>query len=178
MMQALLESTFGDCKFKHISDCNGSYENTTNTEFYIYDPPPEINQPVRIVAATDDYQLTIQNPNNFEICLVKTDRCLFPNDIAKCDCLLFNDEKFFFVEIKTSSTGGMKEKRNKAVKQLGATISILKNNEILLTDLDTKAIICFKKRELYPIRTSANSQRAVFLSEYNISLEEGNKIEF
>lgn len=177
MMQEQLKSKFGDCKFQDISDCNGSYECINQTAFYIYDPPPEVNQPVRIVDETSDHQLKVSNPGASNICLVKTDKCLF-DDISKCDCLLFDSDKFYFVEIKSSSTGTRKDKRHKAVGQLESTIELLVSNGITLDGYDSAAVICFKNENERPIQASRNSRRAEFLEKYKVTLDEGNKIEF
>jgi len=178
MMQELLRTKFGDCKFAEVSDCKGSYEDISAEDFYIYDPLPEDKQPVRIVTVSENHQLKIKNTYKTEVCLVKTDKCLFPDDISKCDCLLFNHSKFFFVEIKSSSTGTRKDKRRDAVLQLGTTIEILINNGIDLSNFDAKAIICFKNENERPIQASRNSRRAEFLEKYRVSLDEGNKISF
>lgn len=177
MMLELLKSKFGDCKFLAVSDCMGSYETTNAAAFCIYDPPNEQNKPVRIVNVNDDYQLNVLNTDNLEVCLVKTDKCLFA-DLSKCDCLLFSNKKFFFIEIKSSSSGTRKDKRYAAVGQLDATIKNLNDNGFSLDDYDAKAIICFKHENKYPIQVSRNTRRAEFFEKYKVSLEEGNTIEF
>ena len=178
MMQALLRSKFGDCKFASVSNCKGSYENTAEVAFYVFDPPSELNEPVKIVNENEDHQLKISNPHKSDVCVVKTDKCLFTSDISKCDCLLFNDNKFYLVEIKSSGMGTRGAQRHRAVEQLGATINTLRAADININMFDAKAVICFKSLSAYPVRASLLSQRAVFQEEYSVSLEEGNAIEF
>ncbi|MCW3074274.1 MAG: hypothetical protein JWP69_1343 [Flaviaesturariibacter sp.] len=180
-MQALLQASFGDCKRPATSLCNvrSSYEPVSAPQFFVYDSPdPTSTQPSRIVSADEDFQLTVNNPAESAVWFVKTDKCLFTDEVSKCDCLLFNDQKAFLVEIKTSSPGGRSNKRQRAVVQLAATIETLRAAGIDLTTYEARAIICFKRNDTSPIRASLNTQRALFLDKYKISLEEGNIIDF
>lgn len=173
-----LKEKFGDCKFQQTSVCTDSYEHTTVSKFYVFDPLPAVDAPSKIVDTNEPYQLTVTNKNNTNILFVKTDKCLFENDIPKCDCILFNDEKLFLVEIKNSSSGTRKDKRKDAIKQLGATVQRLIDNNIPIENYEAKAIVCFKRENEYPIQASKNTQRAIFLEKYKMMLGEGNIIEF
>lgn len=177
-MEQLLKKHLGDCKHSTSSNCSipSSYQIIDIPQFYVYDA--EDGRPVTIVPQNQEYQLTVKNPEATDICFVKTDKCLFNDETKKCDCILYNTGKFFLVEIKSSSSGGRSSKRKKAVEQLADTINLLKDNGIDLDAYETKAIICFKRQDTHPVRASANSQKAIFLEQYNVSLEEGNVIEF
>lgn len=178
MMLEVLKSTFGDCKFQKTSLCIGSYESTEEDEFYIFDPPNELNEPIRIVTLDLEHQLLVNNQAHKTINVVKTDKCLFTNDVSKCDCLLFNDEKFYIVEIKSSGKNTRGEQRNRAVEQLGSTLKILRDAAINLDNFSVKAVICFKSIGRYPVKTSLLSKQATFKEQYSVNLEEGNTIEF
>jgi hypothetical protein len=177
-MKTLLKAHFGDCKYLHTSTCSisSSYQTITDATFYIYDA--EDDRPVQIVAADKDHQLIVRNTNQINIEFVKTDKCLFTDQISKCDCILYSTSKLFFVEIKWSSSGTRNKKRNKAVEQLAATIEEVIGQGIDLTNYETKAIICFKRQDVYPTRASSNTQKAIFLEKYKVKLEEGNTISF
>ncbi len=180
-MRTQLETALGNCKFPHLCTCNtrSSFEETNEAVFYVYDEEGgESEKPVRIVAADFTYQLTVKNELQKQIHFVKTDKCLIEKDISKCDCLLFDDKQFFFVEIKNSSTGSRKANRVKAVGQLKSTIDLFIENNIELKEYKTTALICFKS--IYPkiIQASQNSSRAFFMEQYNINLAEGNEIVF
>ncbi len=176
-MKQLIQDIFGDCKFPD-TDCNGSFENTNLFKFHVCDPPPEHNKPAKIVSDIDEYQLTVINNNGHNIWFVKTDKCLLENDKSKCDCLLFSDEIFCFVEIKNSKSSSRSTQRAKAIEQLEATIINFKGNGINFSHIITKAIICFNSNNDYPIQASKKTQQAIFAEKYQVSLEEGNKIEF
>ena len=101
-MKNRIEQTLGNCKFQHVCECieKNSFETNSTETFYILDEKDN-EQPVRIVTALDNYQLTVNNFSAKEISLLKTDNCLLTDDTQKCDCILFDNQKLFFVEIKT-----------------------------------------------------------------------------
>ncbi len=179
-MEQLLKVKFGDCKYAITSLCNAksSYQNINEKEFYIFDPPSETNQPVRIVNAKDEHQLIVSNLNEKTICLVKTDKCLFHHEVSKCDCILIAENKVFFVEIKDTKKAQRHANRAKAIEQLENTLKSVIEQQIELSNFAVKAIICFKSAGNYPTQASKNTSRAIFQEDYNVSLEEGNTIEF
>ena len=178
MNQERLKEVFGDCKRAGTSKCrlNSSYETVSLSNFFVFDD--EDQEPVNILIDKGEAQLIVNNENKEDICLVKTDKCLFSDEHKKCDCILFSNNKVFLVEIKSSAPGNRGSKRREAVIQLGYTIQLLKDNSITLDAHETKAVICFKSGQIRPTQPSLNSQRAVFLEKHNISLEEGNEIIF
>ncbi len=173
----LLKEKLGDCRFSERSLCENktSYHCINEKYFHIYDADDK--QPVKIVQ-DGDYQLTINNPLRTTVCVVKTDRCLIQDeDQKKCDCVLFNDSNTYFVEIKNSSSGTRKDKRNKAIQQLGATIEYFETNGIIPNADKSSAIICFKNFSRIP--NAANDTKFNdFARKYKIALEERHTIEF
>ena len=178
MTVELFKKALGDCKRADVSKCQSRtpYEIVQNSTFCVFDEKNE--EPIRIVTGNDEYQLIVRNHNREKICVVKTDKCLFADDHKKCDCIIFNKNTIYLVEIKSSSPGAKSSKRQRAIIQLGDTIKLLLDNNIDLLKYQTKAIICFKEGKTRPTQPSLNTQRAVFFNEYKISLEEGNEIIF
>ena len=177
MMLQLLKEKLGDCKFpeKSLCEIKSSYHCISEKIFHIYDA--DDNHPVKIVQY-GDYQLTINNAMGTQICVVKTDRCLLKHENQKkCDCLLFNGRKIYLVEIKSSSSGTRKDKRNKAILQLGATIEYFETKGIILNSYESIAIICFKNYSRIP-SSSSDTKFGDFANKYKIILEEKNTIEF
>ena len=178
MMKDILKEKFGDCKFQDVKPCDGSYINVSDTSFYIFDPPNELNEPIRLVTDDKEHQLIVGNTTDEQICIVRTDKCLLTDAISKCDCLLFHTSKFYFVEIKSVGIKSRSEQRHVAVNQLGATVELLQNANIDFSAFDTRAVICFKSLSEYPVNASKLTMRAIFREKYSIDLVEGNKIEF
>ncbi|KAA2242585.1 hypothetical protein F0L74_08600 [Chitinophaga agrisoli] len=175
-MEEFLRIRLGDCKYNHQSKCAhpSPYVILDSPNIFITDPGGEF--PVKIALEDHDAHLAVSNPNGTTVCVVKTDNCLFNDDTKKCDCFVFSNDKFYSVEIKENSSGNRNKKRNKAVEQLTATFEFLIRSGIDLSPYEVKAIICFSRNDQYPIRASSNSQRAIFQSRFNASLEEGNVI--
>jgi hypothetical protein len=176
MMLELLKEKLGDCRFSEKSLCENksSYHHINETEFYVYDA--EDSHPVRVVQ-NGDYQLIVRNPLGTRICVVKIDRCLVKEEQRKCDCVLFSESKMYFVEIKSSSTGTRKDKRNKAILQLGATIEYFESKGIILNKVESIAVICFKNYTR--VSSAANDTKfGDFAKKYKIILEEKYAIEF
>jgi len=86
--------------------------------------------------------------------------------------------KIFFVEISNSSSGSRSRKRNDAIAQLSSTIDKIFENNIDISNYDSKAIICFVSGETRTTQSSNNTKKAIFLEKYNTHLEEGNEIIF
>lgn len=172
------KEALGDCKRVETSVClhKTSYEVTSLGFFFIHDNRINPNEPVSIVGAHDNYQLRVKNPNKRNICLIKTDKCLISEDHKKCDCVLLSKDKCFLVEI--SETCERQRKRNEAIKQLGDTINLLRENGIDLSVYESTAIICFKSGKTRPIQASFTTKKAVFNEQYKIRLEEANFISF
>ena len=171
---------FGGCK-NALCNCNikEPFEEHTATTFYVYDEEGGTSQqPVRVVSNEQSFQLTVNNPANKTIVLGKLDKCLFDDSLSKCDCMLYDNEQLFFVEIKSSSLGSKGSKRRKAVEQLKQTILLFRSNGIAADGLKTMALICFKTKEPRIVQPSRNTASAFFLSEMGVRLEEGNSIDF
>lgn len=177
-MREAIEQHFGNCKFRHKCLCTtkNSFEFTEEKVFFIYDEK-NTEQPVRIVSSKDPSHLTITNQNCKLICLIKTDNCLLDDETRKCDCILFDDTKLFFIEIKNVNTKGRQASKIEAVKQLGITIELLKE-KIDFSPYLTAAVICLKSFRPYITSASTNTARASFLEKHRVRLEEGNVIEF
>jgi hypothetical protein len=94
-----LKVAFGDCKYVSCA-CNtrSSYLNISRPEIFIYDEKDE--NPIQITESDQPFQLKVLNPNSQEICIIKTDHCLFTDQTKKCDCVIFDTSLCYFVEIK------------------------------------------------------------------------------
>ena len=175
-MRNQLEAAFGNCKYPHNCNCTikSSFETTKQKEFFVIDEEGEV--PVRIVSQKGKSHLTVKNESSKEICLVKTDDCLFTDDTKKCDCILFDDKQLVLAELKDSRVANMGPKRKKAIAQFKATINLLKLGGIDRNNYKTIALICFKS--VYKIPNARDkSQRADFLDD-KVSLQEGNVFSF
>lgn len=183
-MRVILETALGNCKFQHLCLCDkkNSFEETNDTIFYVFEEEDGQNRiPSRIVHREEDFQLTVHNESKKNIFFVKTDKCLVieERNQKKCDCLVFDDTQFFFVEIKTCKSGKRAERRREAIIQLEYTINLLlKENNVNFHGLKTTALICFKTTVPRIIQASKKTASAIFKEKYNVDLAEGSEIAF
>jgi len=128
----------------------------------------------------------INNTNRKPIHLWAIDGCFMgPADTIRCDCSLFTESEFCFVEFKlnasTSTPSGIKKNRRKAYKQLKATINLLFNaltlKNLTFGNVIFEAYICTPP--VWPSKdTSLDSERIEFLEHYGVSLFEKNNKQF
>ncbi len=174
-----LKESLGDCKRMERSNCRfkSSYEIVSHRKFFVFDDTKNGTEPIRATINHGDHQLIVWNKGRAEICVVKVDKCLIIDNFRKkCDCILFSNDKFFFVEI--SEAGNRNAKRNDAVLQIESTFQILKEKNVDLSSHHTKGVICFKSDRHKPVRASFNSMRDLFQEKYNIDLQETANLYF
>ncbi|MFA6059508.1 MAG: hypothetical protein WC756_14975 [Taibaiella sp.] len=170
-----LKKCLGDCKkLKTSCELKTSYEYTNVKGFGVFDPGD--NLPVKMVK--DNSMLRVQNREGKILNFIKTDHCLLANNESKCDCIIFNEQDFYLVEIKCCKINQRKNHRKDAVKQLESTIKLLLKHEIDLSKYNKHAIICFKRVNTKPVMASLKSQSVLFKEKYGFSLKESGSIEF
>lgn len=129
---------------------------------------------------------SIYNPNLKPVYLWAIDGCFMrTSDEMRCDCSLFTESEFCFVEFKlnasTATLSGIKKNRRKAYKQLKTTVNLLFNaltlKNLTLGDVTLEAYICTPP--VWPSNdTSLDSERIEFLEHYGVSLFEKNNKQF
>lgn len=157
----------------------GCLETLTETVFHIFDSPQD---PKRCFIKEQDEEpehFTVNNPQNKEIHFLAIDKCIFDDtDATRCDCAIFNQVRFNFIEISESKKLHRNEKRKKALSQLGSTIDYFRNAGVQFTS-EVNAIVCFVGKNAFPARTSQNNEaRLAFYEKRGVVLLEGNEFEF
>jgi hypothetical protein len=119
----------------------------------------------------------VRNPSQKPIHFLAIDKCMLNDDAeTHCDCALFDEQTFCFIEMKDAGKRTRKEHRRKAYQQLKATILLFRNREVLLDTTTIEAIISFASKDSYPVRTSSSNDAALmFEMECNAKLMEGNE---
>jgi len=173
----IFKDAFGDCKEKNCSYCDGksAYKLINDSIFFIVDK--DLGKPVKIALHGEYFQLTVENPKGLNICLIKTDKCLITDDekTKRCDCILFNSNKIFLIELSDSTN--RQTKRKESLEQLEDTIKLLRDKNIFLTNYQKNAIVCFGGQ--YRItQSSVNALKPYFKERYDFILDEKRKIIF
>ena len=172
-MREQIETAFPQC----IE--NTCIEEHTDSNIFIIDP--EEDGPCQVVATEEEAHLVIKNPQEINIHLLKIDQCLFFDDSVhkKCDCAVFTETLFCFVEIKNTVRSKQRSNhRRKARKQLEQTIQLFQDN-LDFSAIQQQAIICFTFKPARPVAsTSAQEAAVLFQDQYNVTLLEGNEVTF
>lgn len=170
-MRKQIEAAFSQCA---KNDC---YTTLLNESIYIADT--EDKQPCSIVVTEDQAHLVVQNPSKKAIYFLKIDQCLFFDDSEhkKCDCAVFDEAVFCFVEIKNTVRAKQRQKhRRKAREQLATTIELFQT-QLDLSTYQQKAIVCFTFKPARPLASTRAQEAAIlFQDQYNVTLLEGNKL--
>ena len=128
-------------------------------------------------------QFEVINNTNKDINFLKIDDCIYTSkDNTRCDCAIFDEKVFCFVELKTCKRTAWKPHREKSQKQLENTINNFKKNAII-KDKKLEAYIsytCTINKEYHKIKKASNSFEieTYFKDELNTDLYCNNKKEF
>jgi hypothetical protein len=127
-----------------------------------------------------DTHFQLNNLTSQSLTFVAIDSCILSSsDPSRCDFLIGNFEKLFFVEIKNRKKNQNRDAKLKAIKQLESSIEYLKT-KIVLPKNNLIAVICLvKNKEVYPRITSSLSGKKVdFKNKYNAELMVGQSANF
>lgn len=131
----------------------------------------------RCYIRTDDHEpihFTLHNPLNVNLSFAALDNCLFNSGgPQRCDFLIGNFQKLYFVEIKQVNTSRRHTARASAIEQLYITINFIRNS-VNIDATTIIAIICLKAKKIYPVQTATRSAQVVaFKEQLNANLMEG-----
>jgi hypothetical protein len=154
----------------------GCLEAISEGVFYIFDSATEPQRCFIRKVDSDPIHFTVRNPQYREIYFLAIDKCIFQDgDSSRCDCAVFDDKEFNFIEISESKKLHRNEKRKKALSQLGNTVDLFRASGIQLP-VDVNAIVCFVGKNIFPARNSQNNEaRLAFYEERGVVLLEGNE---
>ncbi|CAG5005302.1 hypothetical protein DYBT9275_03558 [Dyadobacter sp. CECT 9275] len=149
------------------------------SSFNIFDSETEPKRCFIRKSEEEPRHFEVVNPSLKEIHFLAIDKCILTDsDSAHCDCAIFDDKQFSFLEISESKKLQRNEKRKRARIQLGQTIQHFRSKGISFME-SPNAIICFVGKNVYPARTSSNNEaRLDFFEDWTAILMEGNQIEF
>jgi len=154
-------------------------ETISKKHFFIAD---DIEQKPAFIKDTNG-QFEVINHTKKDINFLKIDDCIYTSkDDSRCDCAIFDDKIFCFVELKTCKRTAWKTHREKSKKQLENTILNFKNNDII-KNKKLEAYIsytCTINNKYHKIKKASNSFEieTYFKDVLNTDLYCNNKKEF
>lgn len=103
-------------------------ESTLNKSFFIIDDID--NQPAYIIKEKGQFEVINNTKENLNF--LKIDDCIYSSaDKTRCDCAVFDDSVFCFIELKHCKIRNQKENRKKADIQLKETIISFKSEDVI-----------------------------------------------
>lgn len=152
----------------------------TDTIFCIYDQDIE---PKRCFIQNDPEgvkHFTVQNPTGRDIHFLAIDRGIISGreDQERCDCAVFDQKTFCFIEIKVVSDKQAGVSNRKAKSQLKATILYFRER-LIFTTKRIEAYVCVGSTAPRPARLAKDlDERYEFEEELGVALYHGNEKRF
>ncbi|WP_297440407.1 hypothetical protein [Sulfurimonas sp.] len=164
-----------------INNFNHCLESINKKNFFIQDGNDK--QPAFIVEKHGEFEVinNTKHPINF----LKIDSCVANStDNSRCDCAIYNNTTFCFIELKCIKPKNLQKNRRKAEKQLEVTIQAFRNKEVLKTKILEAYVCCNCKigtdSSFEPITKKPNNKERIvyFMYELNTKLYCDTKKEF
>lgn len=120
---------------KNLEHCT---QNISETHFFIQDDIE--NKPAYIKEKQGQFEVINDTKKNIQF--LQIDDCIYTSkDTSRCDCAVYDDKVFCFIELKTCKISNQKANRKKADAQLKFTIEQFKK-EGILKDKTLEAFAC------------------------------------
>jgi len=156
------------------TELNHCLQTQTDTEFFIFDT---VDKRCKIQTDPDGLKhFTVENPTGRDIHFFAIDKCVFfdNDDIQRCDCAVFDNKTFCFIEIKEVDHAARRaEQYRKAKEQLKATILYFQE-QLTFTTKRIEAYACVGRTTARPARQATNLNDQFEFSELGAVLYHGN----
>lgn len=158
-----------------LTEQNSCLTTVTDAEFHIYDDTVGGKQCYIQGDPVGIRHFTVENPVERDIHFLAIDHCLlFDGDSAHCDCAVFDEKTFCFIEIKeTTRPNKRAEYMHEAKEQLKATILHF-NQRLAFTTKRIEAYLCVGDTSPRPARPSNNLNEQVEFADLKAVLYRGN----
>jgi len=174
MRQALTNAFNND-----IANCLTETSDILIEVFDCYDCIPAKQRSYIRTDANQPIHFTLNNPSTSDLVFAALDNCILqPIDPSRCDFVIGNFQKLYFVEIKQVKKSQRSTARDNAIRQLHASISLLRG-VIDLQNTNLIAVICLKAKQVHPLQNAKKiADRVAFKANYNADLMEGQSHTF
>lgn len=174
MKQALIDAFEYD-----ISNCLQEVNNTLIEVFDCYDCSPALQRSYIKTQEDQPVHFELSNPSSSNLTFAALDNCILKSvDLPRCDFVIGNFQKLYFVEIKQAKTNQRSRAKTDAARQLGSSLSLFRN-KIDLSNSELVAVICLDAKQVRPLTSATSIQKRVaFKDDYNADLMEGQSHTF
>jgi hypothetical protein len=144
-----------------------------------YDCIPDLQRCYIKIEDNQPVHFALKNPSASDLVFVALDNCVFKSHQgSRCDFIIGNYCKLYFVEIKQVKKGKRSQARTDAIQQLESSISTFRG-KINLTNTEIIAVICLKAKQVHPLQSATRGAQIVaFKENYNAALMEGQSHTF
>lgn len=152
-----IKTTFPRC------EKNNCLETTNELHFEIYDDSTLKRCFIRR-NPSEPVHFVVKNPKRTDINFLAIDKCIFldSDNFPKCDCAVFDETTFCFIEIKESNFNQRAENKKKGFRQLQSTILKFKE-KINFDEYTLEAFLWVGRKETHPSLLAANQSKVVEL---------------
>lgn len=174
MIQELLNAFDDD-----ISNCLIETKSGLIEVFDCYDCAPALQRCYIKVEDNQPVHFELKNPSETALVFAALDNCIFKaHQQSRCDFMIGNLKKLYFVEIKQVNRGQRRQARAGAIQQLQSSISFFRT-KINLSDTALIAVICLKAKKVHPLQSATRGANMLaFKENYNADLMEGQSHTF
>lgn len=125
--------------------------------------------------SSEPVHFTLINSATVKLTFAALDNCILKShEQSRCDFIIGNFEKLYFVEVKQVGKGKRHQARTNAIQQLQSSISLLRR-KLNLIDTDLIAVICLNAKQAHPLQNATlGAKRVAFKDSHNADLMEGN----
>jgi len=164
-----------------INNFEECLENVQEKHFFIKDGDNQ--EPAFIVEKNGEFEVINRTDNAIKF--LKIDSCIYSSDdTSRCDCAVYNNNIFCFIELKCIKPKNFSKKRKEAEEQLKATIIDFQNKEVI-KNKNLEAYVCSNcitkiddKYEPITQQPENKNLRTYFELELNTIIEYTTKKEF
>jgi hypothetical protein len=133
--------------------------------FDCYDCEPASQRSFVKSTEAQPVHFTLANPDRATLVFTALDNCLFTSaDVARCDFMIGNEEKMFFVEIKNSNASKRRQRRRQAIDQLDSTLTIMRN-AIDLSNTELFAVVSLGTKIVHPVQTAERANKLILFKD-------------
>ncbi|WP_310555909.1 hypothetical protein [Flavobacterium sp.] len=160
--------------FPHIETC---LSKISDKHSYVFEDN-ELKKGV-FVTINQPRHLHIENRISTDFYFIQNDDCIMNNfKGGQCDYVIFNSNKFHFIEVKVAKGSLLNKKtKTKAYDQIANTFKYYSKRIVFSDEVFLIGLICVSKSSRI-IQPSKSTKRKEFKEKYKIDLQEGNYILF
>jgi hypothetical protein len=162
------------------TEINGCLQTLTDAKFHIYDH--ETEKRCYVHTETEGIKhFTVENMDGRPVHFLAIDKCMLADDklTQRCDCAIFDEQTFCFIEIKTTSSMTQRKKlRREAKNQLKAVIAYFRENNAFVPHSIEAYVSLLTDSQTRPLNRASLVEETEEFDEIGVTLFHDNRKRF